>query len=88
MISAEMLRTEVLHSIKALGEKDCDLKTITICCNPNYIRGSDKDLKPLIQKALDDFVLADVLFIKKSQIQVRNGTKRIKTILVYSLKNM
>lgn len=88
MINIEALHGEVLHTLNVLATKDCDLKTITVCCNPNYIHGSDTDLRPLVKQTLDNLLIADVLFIKKHQIQVRNATKRIKTILVYSLKNM
>jgi len=87
MLNLKGIDSEVLHTLSVLGTKDCDLKTITICCNPNYIRGSDSELRHVVKKEIDKLLIADVLYIKKHRIQSRNDTKRIKTIFVYQLKN-
>jgi hypothetical protein len=48
------LKQELIKGLKVLDENDRDLRTLTIFCNPNFIRGPDKSVKPKILKFLNE----------------------------------
>lgn len=49
------LEQELLNGLEKNSKNERDLRTLTIWCNPNYIRGSDRDTKIEILKILKNW---------------------------------
>ncbi len=52
MINLIPLEEELLKALKILPENNRDMRTITIYCNPNFIRGSDTSVREELEKIL------------------------------------
>ena len=50
------LKKTVLHGLEVLGTNGVDIKTLTIWCNPNRIRGPDYQVKERILLILEKLV--------------------------------
>lgn len=46
------LKEELIKGLKIIPESNRDLRTITIYCNPNFIRGSDESVRGELGKIL------------------------------------
>ena len=62
------LKNELIKGLKVLDENDRDLRTLTIFCNPNFIRGADRDIKPEILKMLNKMEKQGKISKKKKKI--------------------
>jgi len=81
----ESLEKELLHGLEVIPENDRDLHSLVIWCNPNFIRGAEKDLQPKILKILNRFKKEGKITTKKKLIKV-SPTHSKKQFLLYSLK--
>jgi len=75
----KQLKEELLKGLKILSESDRDLRTLTIWCNSNFSKGSDKNIKISIKKILDELIESKKIFTSKINI----NKKRYE---VYNLK--
>jgi len=68
------LKQELIHGLEVLDENDRDLRTLAIFCNPNHVRGADRDVKPKILKILNDM---------EKQNKISHKTKLISSRISY-----
>lgn len=73
------LEPELLHLLEVLIPNDCDIQSLVIGLNPNFDRGSDQDLRPIVQNILDRLVNNGVLTVKNKTITVFTKSPNVKT---------
>lgn len=72
------LEQELLEGLKNLSENDCDLRSLTIWCNPNFIRSSDRETKIKILEILKRLK-------KENKITSKRKTVNNMKYVLYSL---
>lgn len=68
MKTIKPLEQELLDGLEKISKNERDLRTLTIWCNPNYIRSSDRDTKIEILKILKNL---------EEEAKVRVETKKL-----------
>ena len=86
------LKIEVIGAIHVLGLNDCDIKSITVVCNPNYIRGADYEVSEQIKAILTELTEEHIIkaYDKIRYIFRKNNignTKKVKLKLYSFIKN-
>lgn len=66
------LEKEVLRGLEVLGTKGVDIKTLTIWCNPNRVKGPDYQVKERILLILKKLV-AGKKAVAKRKLPGKNG---------------
>lgn len=66
----EKLKDELIRGLKSLDKHDRDLKTLGIWCNPNFIRGAERDINPKISKILNEMEEQGLVKREKKLISV------------------
>ncbi len=87
MISIEKLRDDLLYCIDVLAVPDCDLRSLVICLNPNFIKGSDNQVKECVRSELNNLISEGIITESKHRTMVYNKVNYSKTFVVYSIKN-
>ena len=72
------LSSVILETIAFLPENDCDLKTLAIVLNPNYIHGSDDYLRNLVKVELDNMVLLGIVSVDQREIKAHDLNHKSK----------
>lgn len=78
------LDDELLHGLEVIPENARDLQSLTIWCNSNYKRGSDKKVKISILKILQKLEKENKITKKNKKFNVYNGSET-KNFELYSL---
>ena len=55
------LKDDLIHQLKIRNIEDCDLKTLAIFCNPNHTRGSDSEVRIMLDKMLHALISNDIV---------------------------
>ena len=79
------LKKEILHGLKNLEENDKDIRTLVIWCNPNNIRGADRDLRPKVLEILEDLKKKGIVTRKKKKLSVYTQHHSKKEYELWSL---
>ena len=65
------LEQELLEGLKKMAENDCDLRSLTIWCNPNFVRESDRETKIKILEILTSLKEENKITSKKTTLHTR-----------------
>lgn len=66
------LEKEVLHGLEILGVNGVNVKTLTIWCNPNRVRGPDYQVKEKILSILKKLVVEKKVAAKRKSPRSNN----------------
>ena len=78
------LELEVLRFLHKLPKNDRDLKTLIVSCNPNFVRGSDKEIEPKIIEILNRLKKDGKISQKKKKLRIISDKPK-KEFVLYNL---